>query len=104
MEHVNLKSLIFNSYDDDAELFIEVRKESLSYSTTYLIPVLDVNRILNYLQKNNLGQDLNECIEATDYSDFKEYSLMVNKLTNRTLNKQVLEFLSINRFKKQIRA
>jgi hypothetical protein len=29
---------------------------------------------------------------------------MVNKLTNRTLNKQELEFLSINRFKKQIRA
>lgn len=104
MEHVNLKSLIFNSYDDHAELVVEARKESLSYSTTYLIDVLEINRIINLLQKVNYGQDLNDCVQSIDYPDFQEYFLDTDKIENCSLSKDMIDFMVMNSLKKQIRA
>ena len=73
---------MFNSYDDHAELVIEVRKEKLSYLSTYLIDVIEINRILNSIQRNNIELDLNDCIESVDYSDFQEFALDINKIEN----------------------
>jgi len=104
MELVNLKSLMFNSYDDHAELVIEVRKEKLSYLSTYLIDVIEINKILNSIQRNNIELDLNDCIESVDYSDFQEFALDINKIENLSMTKSEIDFMAINSFKKQIRA
>lgn len=104
MELVNLKSLTFNSYENHAELIIESKRQSLSYSTTYLINVLEVNRVINYLQKRNNDQDLHEWIQSKDYSDFQEFYLDIDKIENCLIDKELIDFMSINSFKKQIRA
>ena len=67
MELVSLNSLIFNSYDDHAEMVIDIKKASLSYSAKYLIDVLNVNRILNMIKKNNPDLDLNDSIRTIEF-------------------------------------
>jgi hypothetical protein len=104
MELVSLKSLIFNSYDDHAELIVEMRKESLSYFVTYTIHVLYINQIMNLLQKNNSEIDLNESIISTDYEEFQEFNIDFTKIENSYLNFDEVEFMVVNSFKKQIRA
>ncbi len=104
MEHVSLKSLIFNSYDDYAKINVDVRKSSLSYSTQYLIDVINVNRILNMVKKNNPEIDLNDCIRTTEFGDFSEYTLNLNGLEDCLFNADEVDFMLVNSLKKQIRA
>jgi hypothetical protein len=104
MELVTLKSLNFNSYDNQAQLVVEVKRMTLYYSITYLIDVIDINRILNSLQKSNAGKDINACLSSVDYSDFTEYSLQVEQIENLNLIKDELEFIILNKHRKQIRA
>jgi hypothetical protein len=104
MELVNLKSLVFNSFEDQAELEVEIQKENLSYTTTYLISVLEVNRVLNLIQKKNFDFDISNFIFSIDYTDFVEYHLDFLGIRNCTMIKDELEFMSLNSIKKQIRA
>jgi hypothetical protein len=104
MELVNLKSLTFNSHDDSAELVVEVKKEALSYSTSYVIDVLQINRILNLVQKNNDGIEVNDLILSTDFTDFQEYSVNFSDVENTSIWKEEIEFFTFNSYKKQIRA
>jgi hypothetical protein len=104
MEQINLKSLVFNSYEDYAYLGYEAVKNNLSYEITCLIDVHEVNRVINILKKNNTDLDINEIIQSKDFSDFIEYQLDVNTLTNSSINKEEIHFLSVNAAKKQIRA
>jgi hypothetical protein len=104
MELVNLKSLIFNSYDDHAELEVDIKKASLSYSVKYLIDVLSINRILNMIKKNNPKIDLNESIRTIDFGDFHEFSLNLKSVSECFLPKDEIDFLAVNSIKKQIRA
>jgi hypothetical protein len=104
MEQVQLKSLIFNSYEDHAELVVEIRKESLSYLTTYVIDVLNINRVLNLIQKNNTELDLYESIQQNDYSDFQEFTLDFETINNTSIDKYEIDFMIVNSLKKQIRA
>ncbi len=104
MELVSLKSLIFNSYDDHAEMVVDIRKASLSYSVKYLIDVMNINRILNLVQKSNPELDLNECIRSIEFDDFQEFSLNFDMVENSLLSKTEIDFMLVNSMKKQIRA
>lgn len=104
MELVSLKSLIFNSYDDHAEMVIDIKKASLSYSAKYLINVLNVNRILNMIKKNNPDLDLNESIRTIEFGDFQEFSLNLKSLSDCFLPKDEIDFMVVNSMTKQIRA
>ncbi|MBM3186134.1 MAG: hypothetical protein FJZ67_07525 [Bacteroidetes bacterium] len=104
MELVSLKSLIFNSYDDHAEMVIDIKKASLSYSTKYLIDVLNINRILNIIKKNNPDLDLNESIRTIEFEDFQEFSLNLKSLSDCFLPKDEIDFMVVNSMTKQIRA
>lgn len=104
MELVNLKSLIFNSYDDHAEMVVDIKKASLSYSAKYMIDVLCINRILNLIKKNNPELDLNESIRTIDFGDFHEFSLNLKSVSVCFLPKDEIDFMAFNSVKKQIRA
>lgn len=104
MELVNLKSLTFNSYEGYAELIVEVKKESLSYLTSYLIDVLQINKILNFIQKNNDGIEVNDLIQSKDYIDFQEYFIDLTNVENVSIWKNQIELYMFNSYKKQIRA
>ena len=104
METISLKSITFNSFENQAKLIGEVSKESLSYWTTIILDVLDVNKIINLLQKNNEETDINELIESSDFTDFTEYEIDFNQLKNSQILKNELDFLVDNPLKKQIRA
>jgi hypothetical protein len=104
MELVNIKSLIFNSYNDNAELVVEMKKDSLSYSVTHIINVLYINRILNLLQKNNPQIDLNECVISTDYREFDEFYIDFTEIEKTQLDFDEVQFMLVNSFRKQIRA
>lgn len=104
MELVSLKSLIFNSYDDHAEMVIYIKKASLSYSAKYLIDVLNINRILNMIKKNNPDLDLNESIRTIEFEDFQEFSLNLKSLSDCFLPKDEIDFMVVNSMTKQIRA
>ena len=104
MEHLSLKSLIFNSYDDYAKIIVDIRKSSLSYSTHYLIDVINVNRILNMVKKNNPEIDLNDCIRTAEFGDFHEFSLNLKSIGDCFVQKDEIEFMVVNSMKKQIRA
>jgi hypothetical protein len=104
MELVNLKSLTFNSYEGYAELIVEVKKESLSYLTSYLIDVLQINKILNFIQKNNDGIEVNDLIQSKDYIDFQEYFIDLTNVKNVSIWKSQIELYMFNSYKKQIRA
>ncbi|MFY7668601.1 MAG: hypothetical protein ACOVQG_07650 [Crocinitomicaceae bacterium] len=104
MELVSLKSLIFNSYDDHAEMVVDIKKASLSYSAKYLIDVLNINRILNMIKKNNPELDLNECIRTIEFGDFHEFSLNLKSIGDCFVQKDEIEFMVVNSMKKQIRA
>lgn len=104
MELVSLKSLIFNSYDDHAEMVIDIKKASLSYSAKYLIDVLNINRILNMIKKNNPDLDLNESIRTIEFEDFQEFSLNLKSLSDCFLPKDEIDFMVVNSMTKQIRA
>ena len=104
MELVSLKSLIFNSYDDHAEMVIDIKKASLSYSAKYLIDVLNVNRILNMIKKNNPDLDLNESIRTIEFGDFQEFSLNLKSINDCFLSKHEIDFMVVNSMSKQIRA
>lgn len=104
MELVHLKSLMFNSNDDRAELVAEIKKDSLSYLTSYQIDVLHINRILNIIQRNNDGIEVNDLIQSTDFFDFLEYFLDFTQVDNASIWKDEIEFFVFNSYKKQIRA
>ena len=104
METISLKSITFNSFENHAKLVGEVTKESLSYLTTIILDVLDLNKIINLLQKNNEEMDVNELIKSSDFSDFTEYEINLNELSNNDIYKDELDFLVHNQLQKQIRA
>jgi hypothetical protein len=104
MESILLKSLSFNSFDTQAKLTAEVHKDSLSYWTTYMLNVLDINKFLNLLQRNNTEKDINDLLSTKDFSDFTEYDFDFSELENGQINKCDLEFLLNFQMNKQIRA
>jgi hypothetical protein len=95
---------MFNSNDDRAELVAEIKKDSLSYLTSYQIDVLHINKILNIIQRNNDGIEVNDLIQSTDFFDFLEYFLDFTQVDNASSWKDEIEFFVFNSYKKQIRA
>jgi hypothetical protein len=104
MELVNLKSIMFNSNDDRAELVVEVKKDSLSYFTSYVINVLQINRILNLVKKNNQGVEVNDLVKTFDFIEFQEYAVDFSCVENTAILKDEIEFYIFNSYQKQIRA
>jgi hypothetical protein len=104
METISLKSITFNSYENRAKLVGEIQKDSLSYWTTFILDLLDVNKILNLLQKNNEETDINDLIESSEFTEFTEYEIDFNHLRNGMIDREELEFLIDNPAKRQIRA
>lgn len=104
METVLLKSMSFNSFETHAKLTAEVNKETLSYWTTFILNVIDVNKLLNLLQKNNESVDIYDFMKSKEFSDFTEYSFDFTDLIDCQMEKSTLEFLLNFQSKKQIRA
>ncbi len=104
METISLKSIRFNSFDEQAKLVGEVQKDALSYWTTFVIDMLDLNKLLNLIQKNNDDSDVNDLIQTSDFVDFTEYEINFDKLPNSSIHKNELDFLVDHQLKKQIRA
>jgi hypothetical protein len=69
-----------------------------------MLNVLDINKFLNLLQRNNTEKDINDLLSTKDFSDFTEYDFDFSELENGQINKCDLEFLLNFQMNKQIRA
>lgn len=104
METILLKSITFNSFEEKVKLIGEVHKDKLSYWTTFFIDVLDLNKILNLLQRKNQEIDINNLIQTSDFFDFTEYEINFEEIIDSQIQKSELDFFSKIQFKRQIRA
>jgi hypothetical protein len=104
MEQIILTSMTFNSFNESAKLVAEIKKDSLSYETTFFIPVTEINRLLSILQKNNPDKDINDYLESLDLEDYIEYKLYFSALNDSKIDREEILYFNTGKLSKQIRA
>jgi hypothetical protein len=104
MEQIILTSMTFNSFNESAKLVAEIKKDSLSYETTFFIPVTEINRLLNILQKNNPDKDINNYLESLDLEDYVEYKIYFSALNDSQVDRDEIIYFNSGKLSKQIRA
>jgi hypothetical protein len=104
MEQIILTSMTFNSFNESAKLVAEIKKDSLSYETTFFIPVTEINRLLNILQKNNPDKDINNYLESLDLEDYVEYKIYFSALNDSQIDRDEIIYFNSGKLSKQIRA
>ena len=104
MEQIILTSMTFNSFNESAKLVAEIKKDSLSYETTFFIPVTEINRLLNILQKNNPDKDINNYLESLDFEDYVEYKIYFSALNDSQIDRDEIIYFNSGKLSKQIRA
>ena len=97
-----IESLRFNNLDSTVELSVKVREAKFSYSSSILMDMIDLNLIVNHLQKNNSEIELLDSLIVQKGNNINFYDLNLSDLRDKSINTEILR--SQEKVIRQIRA
>jgi hypothetical protein len=97
-----IESLRFNNLDSTVELSVKVREAQFTFSSSILMDMIDLNLIINYLQKNNPEIELLDSLIVQKGDNINFYELILSDLRVKSINTEILR--SQEKVIKQIRA
>jgi hypothetical protein len=97
-----IESLRFNNLDSRVELSVKVREAQFTFSSSILMDMIDLNLIINHLQKNNPEIELLDSLIVQKGNNINFYDLNLSDLRDKSINTEILK--SQEKVIRQIRA
>ena len=97
-----IESLRFNNLDSTVELSVKVREAQFTFSSSILMDMIDLNLIINHLQKNNPEIELLDSLIVQKGDNINFYDLNLSDLRDKSINTEILR--SQEKVIRQIRA
>jgi len=97
-----IESLRFNNLDSTVELSVKVREAQFSFSSSILMDMINLNLIINQLQKNNPEIEILDLLIVQSTENFNFYELNLTDLRDKSLDTEILNYQE--KVIKQIRA
>lgn len=97
-----IESLRFNNLDSTIELSVKVREAQFTFSSSILMDMINLNLIINQLQKNNPEIELLDLLIVQSAENFNFYELNLTDLTDKSVDTEILNYQE--KIIKQIRA
>jgi len=97
-----IESLRFNNLDSTVELSVKVREAQFSFSSSILMDMINLNLIINQLQKNNPEIELLDLLIVQSAENFNFYELNLTDLRDKSVDTEILNYQE--KVIKQIRA
>ena len=97
-----IESLKFNNLDSTVELSVKVREAQFTFSSSILMDMINLNLIINQLQKNNPEIELLDLLIVETAENFNFYELNLTDLTDKNVDTEILNYQE--KIIKQIRA
>ncbi len=97
-----IESLRFNNLDSTVELSVKVREAQFTFSSSILMDMINLNLIINQLQKNNPEIEILDLLIVQSTENFNYYELNLTDLRDKSLDTEILNYQE--KVIKQIRA
>jgi len=97
-----IESLRFNNLDSTVELSVKVREAQFTFSSSILMDMINLNLIINQLQKNNPEIELLDLLIVQSAENFNFYELNLTDLKDKSVDTEILNYQE--KIIKQIRA
>jgi hypothetical protein len=97
-----IESLRFNNLDSTVELSVKVREAQFSFSSSILMEMINLNLIINQLQKNNPEIEILDLLIVQSTENFNFYELNLTDLRDKSVDTEILNYQE--KVIKQIRA
>jgi hypothetical protein len=97
-----IESLRFNNLDSTVELSVKVREAQFSFSSSILMEMINLNLIINQLQKNNPEIEILDLLIVQSAENFNFYELNLTDLRDKSVDTEILNYQE--KVIKQIRA
>ena len=97
-----IESLRFNNLDSTVELSVKVREAQFSFSSSILMDMINLNLIINQLQKNNPEIEILDLLIVQSTENFNFYELNLTDLRDKSIDTEILNYQE--KVIKQIRA
>ena len=97
-----IESLRFNNLDSTVELSVKVREAQFTFSSSILMDMINLNLIINQLQKNNPEIELLDLLNVQSAENFNFYELNLTDLRDKSVDTEILNYQE--KVIKQIRA
>ncbi len=97
-----IESLRFNNLDSTVELSVKVREAQFTFSSSILMDMINLNLIINQLQKNNPEIELLDLLIVQSAENFNFYELNLTDLRDKSVDTEILNYQE--KVIKQIRA
>ena len=97
-----IESLRFNNLDSTVELSVKVREAQFTFSSSILMDMINLNLIINQLQKNNPEIEVLDFLIVQSSENFDFYELNLTDLRDKSVDTEILNYQE--KVIKQIRA
>ena len=97
-----IESLRFNNLDSTVELSVKVREAQFTFSSSILMDMINLNLIINQLQKNNPEIEILDLLIVQSTENFNYYELNLTDLRDKSVDTEILNYQE--KVIKQIRA
>ena len=97
-----IESLRFNNLDSTVELSVKVREAQFTFSSSILMDMINLNLIINQLQKNNPEIEVLDFLIVQSSENFNFYELNLTGLKDKSVDTEILNYQE--KVIKQIRA
>jgi hypothetical protein len=97
-----IESLRFNNLESTVELSVKVREAQFTFSSSILMDMINLNLIINQLQKNNPEIELLDSLIVQKGNNINFYDLNLSDLRDKSINTEILR--SQEKVIRQIRA
>ncbi len=87
-----IESLKFNNLDSTVELSVKVREAQFTFSSSILMDMINLNLIINQLQKNNPEIELLDLLIVQSAENFNFYELNLTDLTDKSIDTEILNY------------
>ena len=84
-----IESLRFNNLDSTVELSVKVREAQFTFSSSILMDMINLNLIINQLQKNNPEIEILDLLNVQSDENFNFYEL---NLTDKSIDTEILNY------------
>ena len=97
-----IESLRFNNLDSTVELSVKVREAQFTFSSSILMDMINLNLIINQLQKNNPEIEILDLLNVQSAENFNFYEINLTDLRYKSVDTEILNYQE--KVIKQIRA
>ena len=87
-----IEYLRFNNLDSTVELSVKVREAQFTFSSSILMDMINLNLIINQLQKNNPEIELLDLLIVRSAENFNFYELNLTDLTDKSIDTEILNY------------